>query len=91
MSVELFTISSRGFEPTHITRPAGRVLLVIVTEGELPTLNLRLQRADGAVVGQVNMPSKRKRGSIPATLVPGRYRLVDPNRPRIVCDIEITP
>lgn len=87
---ELITITPRGFEPSQITRPAGRALVVVVNKSEHPTTTLRLLAENGSVLGQVQMPRNRRRWSQFVTLVPGRYRIVDVNRPNVFCNIEVT-
>ncbi len=91
ISAELITITPRGFEPNQITRPVGRVLLVLVNKSEFPMMTLRLERENGPVLRTVELPRNRRRLSIPITLPAGRYRVVDISRPRMVCNIEITP
>jgi hypothetical protein len=90
-TVELITITPRGFEPNSIRRPAGRVILVVVNRSELPTMTLKLLSENGAVLGQTQLPRNRRRWSFPANLPAGRYRVVDASRPSVVCNIEITP
>ncbi|MEQ1607274.1 MAG: hypothetical protein ABL999_20630 [Pyrinomonadaceae bacterium] len=91
ITAELIVITPRGFEPSVIRRPAGRVLLAVVNKSEQPDMTLRLLGPNNVFLRQMAMPRNRRRFSIPITLTPGRYRIVDVNRPNVVCNIEITP
>ncbi len=67
------------------------MILVIINRSEFPTMALRLQRENGSAVSQTQMPRNRRRWNIPVMLPVGRYRIIDENRPSLVCNIEITP
>lgn len=90
LSVELITITPRGFEPNEITRPAGPVLFVVVNRGEFPTMDLRLLAENGSVLRQAQMPRNRRKWSVPVDLPAGRYRVVDAKRPEMVLNVDIT-
>lgn len=91
MTVELITLTPLGFEPNVIKRPAGRVLLAINNRNERDSTALRFERENGALLGQAQVPRNRRHWRVPVTLPPGRYRIIDSDRPNIVCNIEITP
>lgn len=90
MTAELILISPRGFEPSTIRRPKGPVLLAMVNRSELPLMTLRLEQVNGSMLRTVEMPRNRRRLSIPMTLEPGRYRIVDIQRPTRSLSLEIT-
>ncbi len=89
MTAEIIVASPRGFEPNLIRRRAGRMLLVIVNETGLPMMNLRTQRADGALLGVLEMPGRKRRLEVPMTLTTGRIRISDQSDPRRVLNIEV--
>lgn len=91
LTVELVTITPRGFEPGIIKRQAGRVLVAIVNRSERNSMTLRLESENGMVLGQATVPLNRRHWRVPVTLPAGRYRIVDAERPNVVCNIEITP
>lgn len=91
-SAEIITVTPRGFEPSQISRPAGRpVMLVVNNKSGSSELKLRLQRENGATLGRGQLPRGRRQWRMFVNLPAGRYRVVDENRPGVGCDIEITP
>ena len=90
ISVELITITPRGFEPNEIIRPAGPVLFVVVNRGEFPTMDLKLLAENGSVLRQAQMPRNRRKWSVPVNLPAGRYRVLDAKRPEMVLNVDIT-
>lgn len=91
VEAELITITPRGFEPSRITRRAGRVLLAVVNRSELAALTLRLESDDGTVLGRAQLRRDQRNWRFPVTLPAGHFRIVDANRAQVACNFEITP
>lgn len=89
-AVELITITPRGFEPSQISRPAGRVMLVINNKSELAETVLRVIREDGTRLREVRLPMNRRSWREAVNLPAGRYRITEANHPIWVCQIELT-
>jgi hypothetical protein len=87
----VITIRPSGFEPSEITRPAGRFILVVNNRSWLEETDLRLEREGGNRVREVrsrrNKPDWREVVDLP----PGQYVLREANNPGWACRITITP
>ncbi|MCA1629738.1 MAG: hypothetical protein LC785_14170 [Acidobacteria bacterium] len=90
---EHITIRPTGFEPTEITRPAGRVLLVVNDRSGLDSLDLRLDAGALPRLFEVRVPRDtkgRREWRQLVLLAPGRYVLTEAGHPEWVCRITIT-
>jgi len=86
---ELVKLTTKGFEPAEITRPAGKFLLGVTNRTGLAALSLRLthesrRQVDGKQLGR-EMGWHRVL-DLPA----GHYRLSEASHPDWVCRITIT-
>src|SRR6267143_1481623 len=54
----LITLRAFGFEPNDITRPAGRLLLLVDNRSGSPEMFLRIDRVAGARLHEVRVPHK---------------------------------
>lgn len=89
LEAEVISITSTGFEPTEITRPAGRFLLAIQDRNGLAELTLRVSReTDGA---QFLVPTRKRQRAWRDVVnpSPGRYLLTEANHPEWRCLITI--
>jgi len=80
----------RGFEPTEITRPAGRFILVVNNRSWLEEIELRLEREDGNRVREVRRHKNKPDWRDVVDLPPGQYVLKEANHPDWACRITIT-
>jgi hypothetical protein len=90
---EHITIRPTGFEPSEITRPAGRVLLFVNDRSGLDSLDLRLDVESLQRLYEVRVPRDTKgkhEWRQVVALVPGRYILTEAGHPDWVCRITIT-
>ena len=90
VEVELVTVSAAGFEPSEITRPAGRFLLGVNNRTRSEELSFQLVHESGSSVESTRMSGKktwRKMMDLPA----GRYVLQATGYPDHVCRITILP
>jgi hypothetical protein len=89
LEAEIINVTPTGFEPTEITRPAGRFLLAIQDRSGVGELTLRVIReGDGA---EFLVPTRRKH-RVWRDVVnppPGRYLLTEANHPEWRCLIII--
>lgn len=89
MESELITVSRRGFQPSTITRPQGRFLLMIENP-DRQDLDLHFSRATGEPLHQIrasrNEPDWNDIQDLPA----GRYVLTEQGHPQWTCLITIT-
>ena len=87
---ELITITPHGFEPQEITRPAGRVLLMVDNQSELDLMSLQLTREAGPRINEIRVPREQPNWSDAIDLTPGRYVLTDAEHPEWQCRINIS-
>ena len=88
---EMIVITPRGFEPGVLRKPTGQYIFALINRAENDNMVIRLQSEnERTILRTVEIPRTRRRMNIPITLTPGRYKLVDLNRPETVCNIEIT-
>jgi hypothetical protein len=88
---ELITITPHGFEPQEITRPEGRVLLMVDNRSDLDMTSLRLTRETSARINEIRVPREEPNWSEPLDLQPGRYILTESEHPDWQCRFIITP
>jgi hypothetical protein len=88
---ELITVKEYGFEPRQVTRRQGIFLFAVDNRSGLQMVSLRLEKADGSLVRQINIyasgPDWRDILNLPA----GDYILKETGNPRWRCNITITP
>jgi hypothetical protein len=89
IEAEIITIRPTGFEPTEITRPKGRFLLLVENHSGLGEVDLLLDRENGDRVREARVQRKPEWREV-ANLSPGRYLLKESNHPDWVCQITIT-
>lgn len=87
---ELITITPHGFEPREITRPQGRVLLMIDNRSGLAQVTPRMNLGAGVGLRDVALPREQPNWSEVVNLSPGVYLLGEANHPLWVCRIVIT-
>jgi hypothetical protein len=87
---ELITITPHGFEPQEITRPAGRVLLMVDNQSNSDMMSLQLTREAGPRINEMRVPREQPNWSEAVDLHPGRYVLTDSEHPEWQCRITIT-
>lgn len=89
LEAEIITITSTGFEPTEITRPAGRFLLAIQDRTGFEELTLQVNREGSNA--QFLVPTRKKRRAWRDAINPpsGRYLLTEANHPEWRCLITI--
>ena len=87
---ELITITPHGFEPQEITRPQGRVLLMIDNQTNLPVSSLQFTREAGPRLKEMQVSREQPDWSEAVDLTPGRYVLTESEHPEWQCRITIT-
>jgi hypothetical protein len=87
---ELITITPHGLEPQAITRPEGRVLLMVDNQSDLATTSLWLMRDTGARIKEMQVPREQPNWNEAIDLAPGRYVLTESEHPEWQCRITIT-
>lgn len=91
LSSELITITTRGFEPRELTRPAGRFFLTVENRSRRRGLTLILDPEHGNRVREYAQPEGELDWADELQLTPGRYTLTTRERPDWVCQITVTP
>ena len=87
---ELITITPHGFEPQEISRPEGRVLLMLDNQSDLAVTSLQLTREAGPRLNEMRVSREQPNWSEAVDLHPGRYVLTDSEHPDWQCRITIT-
>jgi hypothetical protein len=91
LEAELITILPSGFQPTEITRPAGKFLLAIENRSGLQSIDFNLRAESGTRLFQVSRTWERPDWTEVVNPPPGRYVLGEANHPTWQCVITITP
>jgi hypothetical protein len=90
LQAELITITPRGFEPAEITRPAGRFILMVENQAELPEVTFRLDQEGGSRLYEKQLPQEQPEWSEVLDLQPGTYLLTEADHPDWLSRIIIT-
>lgn len=88
--VEIVTLRPQGFEPSEITRPKGRFILVVNNQSGINELDLKLDSDKGRVKDD-RLPRGKKRWKTILDLPPGDYVLTESSDPTRIAHITITP
>ena len=91
LEAEVITILPSGFQPTEITRPAGKFLVAIENRSGLQSVDFNLRAESGTRMFQVSRTWERPDWSEVVNPSPGRYVLSEANHPTWQCVITITP
>ncbi len=89
--VAALTLRPNGFEPTEITIPAGKYLMVVRNRTGLDQFALRLERTTGARLQDVRLPRYKRDWKQFMQLTPDTYLLSEVDHPDWVCRITVTP
>jgi len=89
VEAETVTLTSAGFEPSEIRRPAGRVLLAVNDLSGLDETTLRLENEGGQVLHEVTLGRRRQRWRKAVDFTAGAYALTVAGRPEWRCQIFI--
>lgn len=89
--VELIIVKAYGFEPRQITRPQGLFLFAVGDRSGLEMISLRLDRADGSLVRQMDIYASSPDWHDTLDLPAGDYVLREAGNPQWRCQITITP
>jgi hypothetical protein len=87
----LVTLRPSGFEPSEITGPAGRWLLLVDNRSGTPEMWLRLDRVTGRRLHEIRVPHETLDWHDLFDLTPGEYVLTDTHHPDFACHITVTP
>ncbi|MBV9924359.1 MAG: hypothetical protein JOZ96_04895 [Acidobacteria bacterium] len=90
VETELITVGPDGFQPSALTRPKGRVYLVVDNLTDAP-LDLRLTRAAGNSLREVRGRGGQSDWTELLDLTPGSYVLREAAHPGWACRLEVTP
>jgi hypothetical protein len=90
VETEIVTILPDGFEPTQITRPVGRIMLMVNNRSGLGAVTFRLDLDPGIRLLDVTVPRTKLDWVDMVDLIPGSYVLSEANHPDWVCHITIT-
>jgi hypothetical protein len=89
LDAEHITLRSTGFEPSEITRPAGRFLLAVDNVTGMGEMSFRLLHHSGARLRDFPANGRFRLRQV-VELPPGQYALVEVNHPNWACRITIT-
>lgn len=91
LEVELITVTPRGIEPSALTRPAGKFLMVVENQTDLPEVTFRIERENAGRLHEVRLPRGKPDWSGEVDLQPGTYVVTEANHPDWACRVAITP
>jgi hypothetical protein len=86
----LITLRPSGFEPSEVTGPAGRWLLLVDNRSGSPEMWLRLDRVTGRRIHEIRVPHETLDWHDLFDLTPGEYVLTDAHHPDLACHITVT-
>jgi len=89
VEAETITLTTSGFEPTEVRRPAGRVLLAVSGLSGLDETTLRLENEGGQVLHEVTLGHRRQRWRKVVDLTAGVYALTVAGHQEWRCQIFI--
>lgn len=81
LEAELVTVHPTGFEPTEITRPKGKFLLIVNNRSGLTEVDLQLRRNAGTKLREKKLQFAKRRWSEVIQLPPGQYEITEANNP----------
>lgn len=90
VEVEHVLLRENGFEPTQITRPAGRFLLAVDNRTGIDEVEFRLEREQGERLREVHLNRRGRGWREPISLSHGTYKLTEVNHPEWVCRLTIS-
>ena len=90
LSVELITLTPKGFDPGEISPVRGRFLLAVDNRSGQPDVELLLLRESGHKLREVKVPKETADWSDLFDLPPGRYVLTEAGHPEWKCGINVT-
>ncbi|MDQ3745361.1 MAG: hypothetical protein M3444_13340 [Acidobacteriota bacterium] len=88
--VLLLVLRPAGFEPSEVTLPQGKYLLVVQNRTGLRGFALQFDR-DGGRLHEVRLPARKLDWNGHFDLTPGDYVLREADHPEWSCRITITP
>lgn len=81
LEVELITVTSHGFDPAEIARPAGRFILMLNNQSGQQGVTFRLDQEGGSRVREIALSLEQTEWSEAVDLQPGAYLLTEANHP----------
>jgi hypothetical protein len=87
----VLTLTSHGFEPNTLVRPAGQFVLIVQNRATVEAIELTLDRVAGARLRDVPVPRTKYDWNDLFDLTPGQYKLSEAAHASWSCQITITP
>ena len=87
----LLTLRPTGFEPSEVTLPRGKYLLVVQNRTGLRGFALQLDRDRSERLHEVRLPARKLDWTGQFDLTPGDYVLRETDHPEWSCRVTITP
>lgn len=85
----LLTVEPHGFEPSAVTVPAGKYLLIVNNRSGSAQFSFRLLSALNAVLGNLPLASKSSRSTLLVNLVRGKWILQEGTHTNLTCTINV--
>lgn len=90
VEAEVITILPTGFNPSAVTRPRGRFLILVDNRSGLDEVTLRLDQVAGHRLREVRLTKEERILRRVEDLPPGEYLLTEADHPDWACRITIT-
>jgi hypothetical protein len=88
---EVLTLTSHGFEPNKLVRPAGLFLLIVQNRSTVELIELTVDRTAGPRLRDIPVSKGHYDWNDFFNLTPGEYMLTEAGHPLWTCQITITP
>jgi hypothetical protein len=89
---EVIVVRSWGFDPSSITRPKGKFILIVDNRSGFVDLDLRVDKVAGSHINGAHATDHRQHDWVDIfDLEPGNYQLTEANHPKWLCKITIKP
>jgi uncharacterized cupredoxin-like copper-binding protein len=89
VQVLLLTLGPTSFEPSEVTLPKGKYLIVVHNRTGLEGFALRLERDGGVKLHEARVPARKLEWGGQFDMTPGEYVLSEADHPEWACRVNV--